>query len=118
MSALYTAVEDGNFELAKLLLEFGADINFAAPASGSEGGTPLVCSAILGHTALSKLLSDHGAEMETPDNEGMTALYWAASQGRKKIVEILVEKGANIGTHVDSEQSIGTALICAAGAGE
>ncbi|KAF2944859.1 hypothetical protein DAI22_02g174600 [Oryza sativa Japonica Group] len=57
-----------------------------------------------------RYLLDHGADTEKINNDGLTALHFAAGEGKCKIVEILLSKGA----YIDSLTTGGTALHCAA----
>jgi len=55
-----------------------------------------------------------GADRDSKDNNGSTALMWAADNGHTEIVRLLIDKGADINT----ENNYGyTALMEAAGAG-
>ena len=42
------------------------------------------------------ILFENGADVDAKDNEGRTALFWAASNGRVEVVKVLIENGANV----------------------
>lgn len=66
--------------------------------------------AITGHTfAFQKMLEggDEPAVVDAKDSTGRTALQWAAERGHKQMVQLLLERGANI----DAEGRYGTALV-------
>lgn len=92
---LSLAASGGYVGIIKLLLNHGAEIN---SRTGSKLGiSPLMLASMNGHTAAVKLLLDMGsdinAQIETNRN---TALTLACFQGRHEVVNLLVERKANI----------------------
>eukprot|EP00731_Ephydatia_muelleri_P037519 Em0494g4a len=92
---LSLAASGGYVNIIKLLLRAGADIN---SRTGSKLGiSPLMLAAMNGHTSTVKLLLDMGsdisAQIETNRN---TALTLACFQGRHEVVNLLVERQANV----------------------
>ena len=63
------------------------DVGFTLALHAASGG---------GHTEVVRLLIQHGAEVDKVDDEGKTALMFAAEKGYKDVVEHLVEAGAGI----------------------
>jgi len=97
---LHLAAAAGHIEVAKLLLERGADIN-------SFGGwdywcaTPLQLAVLKRQRAMAKLLVDHGADVNAClggklAHAPIPALQLAAGSGQKQIVELLLDHGANV----------------------
>jgi uncharacterized protein len=87
--------DENAIEIAKLFLEFGANIN--GYQSLGETNTPLIAAASLHAEKLGIYYIDQGADIfYTSPNDGATALHWAAYCGRDKLVEKLIEKGAKI----------------------
>lgn len=89
-SSLSLAAQNGHHEVARLLLEHGADIN----ASDSLGVTPLMLACRFRHKETVKLLLQKNAMIYARDWEGRWALHWAECGENKTIVEILKESGS------------------------
>lgn len=89
MTALYTACAEGNADMAKLLLD-----NNAEPDK-TEDATPLIIASCYGKTECVKLLLEHGADVNTIDNEGRTALFYAMVYGQDEIEKLLSDNGAS-----------------------
>ncbi|XP_015790056.1 ankyrin repeat and KH domain-containing protein 1 isoform X2 [Tetranychus urticae] len=92
---LSLAASGGYVNIIKLLLSHGAEIN---SRTGSKLGiSPLMLAAMNGHTGTVKLLLDMGsdinAQIETNRN---TALTLACFQGRKEVVDLLLDRKANV----------------------
>jgi len=80
----------------RLLTEAGADANARLPAEYG-GGTALMvaCLSGLGNESILWLLLKAGADVNTRDAAGRTALLHAASVGNNGYVRVLVEQGAD-----------------------
>jgi cytochrome c len=91
LSALYIACEDGNVELARLLIDRGADVNL--PVSWQR--TPLYAAVNGGHADIVKLLLDNGANPNQV-SKGQTPLHLAAENGCLQCVISLVDAGADV----------------------
>lgn len=91
VTALYIAVEAGNFELAKLLIDRGADVSL--PVKFKR--TPLYAATFGGFPELVKLLLDSGAD---PNQlaKSQTNLHVAAENGCLQCAIHLVEAGADV----------------------
>ena len=98
------ASKRGDLEVAKLLLEKGADINF----QNTIGDTALHCACVWGHLDVVKLLLEKGADIEIKNVNGETTLHRASNddpiEGNMStyietylaVVKLLIEKGANV----------------------
>lgn len=62
---------------------------------------PLLLAVQNGHGEVCRFLLDHGADVNSRDKNGRTALMVACELGSPKVVEALMSKGADL-TLVDS----------------
>ncbi|KAL2784708.1 hypothetical protein BJX66DRAFT_343796 [Aspergillus keveii] len=110
-TALGCAVSRGNIELTKILLEAGADL---------EKGlySPPYVAAGKGNEELVRLLLSHGADPNRGSGhcKDETPFLAASCNGHERIIEILAQAGARVGTEVWSEMLYVAAHIdCATG---
>lgn len=103
---LVMAAREGNLEIAKLLIDNGANVN--KYASGDE--TPLMAAASSGNLSLVHFLVEKGASVNKKLSDNGTALLIAAKHGNPEIVSFLISKGAKVDEAI---QGNGTPLICA-----
>ena len=123
---LMFAARQGNIDAAKLLLARGADVNETAPVSDDKlsltsGLSVLHVAALRGHAEFALFLLDRGAN-PSADGPGYTPLHWASwisenymthdyplaggewaaaggipsREGKLKLVQALIAKGANV----------------------
>ncbi|KAI1124136.1 ankyrin repeat-containing domain protein [Nemania abortiva] len=95
-SPLQIAANLGYVDMAKFLMERGANVN--TPAYFDRGATALQFAALNGNLGLAKVLVEHGADINAPPARysGRTALEAAAEHGRLDMIEFLLERGANL----------------------
>nr|XP_018668223.2 transient receptor potential cation channel subfamily A member 1 homolog isoform X2 [Ciona intestinalis] len=103
--------EEETLSCLKLLVDNGAQVN----ARDAMSLTPLHQACTRGNTdAVRELLSCVGVALEMADHQGMTALNLACLYGRKTIVKLLLEAGANIRCR-DKDLTTPLHLACAEG---
>ena len=93
---LLFAARGGDVESAKLLLDAGADIDQPAPT----GASPLVVATHSGQGSFSAYLLDRGADANAV-GAGYTALHAAILRGDRRLVEQLLEHGADPNARVE-----------------
>lgn len=79
-------------EMAKILIEFGADINGGELKLKQD--TPLIAACSLNADLLALYYIEKGADIHHAGTHGGTALHWAAWCGRPVLVKVLVDAGA------------------------
>ncbi|XP_037530725.1 ankyrin-2b [Nematolebias whitei] len=87
---LHIAAHYGNVNVATLLLNRGAAVDFTA----RNGITPLHVAGKRGNTNMVRLLLDRGSQIDAKTRDGLTPLHCAARSGHETAVELLLERGA------------------------
>jgi uncharacterized protein len=101
------AAQSSDIELMRVLLEHGADPKLAT----DDGTTPLMVASGIGwvegvtyewsraaNVQTVEMLLDLGIDVNARNAEGRTALMGAAHKGRNEIVQLLVDRGADLAT--------------------
>ncbi len=88
--ALFNTTYNGDIEIARLLLDKGANIN----VKDNDGDTPLTSVAANGNFELAKVLIDRGADLNAQGN--YTPLAAAILNGKIELVKLMIDKGANV----------------------
>jgi hypothetical protein len=83
LPALYFAAIGGDLEIAKHLLEGGADVNAKA-----ESAAPIHGAVMGGSAAMVRLLLEAGADPSLPDYKGRGARQLAEDLGRRDLAEL------------------------------
>jgi len=107
-AVLMYAVSEGFHDIAKVLLENGADANQKKPVTGM---TALMIAVNEGFDDVAELLLDANADVNAKNRAQGTALMFAAAGGHADIVKLLLRKGANVN---DKDAHGYTALMLAA----
>uniref|UniRef100_A0A8B9HNG8 Ankyrin 1, erythrocytic a n=1 Tax=Astyanax mexicanus TaxID=7994 RepID=A0A8B9HNG8_ASTMX len=89
---LHIAAHYENLNVAQLLLNRGANVNFTP----KNGITPLHIASRRGNVIMVRLLLDRGATIDAKTKDELTPLHCAARNGHVRIIEILLDQGAPI----------------------
>ena len=81
----------GHLEIARLLLDKGADVN----RTNSEGVTLLHYVADKGNLEMATMLLDYGCDVDRANSYGLTALHSACESDRPEVIKLLLEHGAS-----------------------
>ena len=93
---LHLASIEGYTEIAKMLIEMGADVN----AQDSLSQTPLtLVSHREDNTETMKLLLEKGADVNIPDYCKFSPIHMTCKEGYLEGTRLLLEKGANLETY-------------------
>jgi ankyrin repeat protein len=91
--ALVEALQNGNADVLKGLIEEGINVNIVR-----DGASPLMLAASKGQTEIAEILLQAGVNINAVNDDGWTALHKAAfDQAETGIVELLLQSG------IDSE---------------
>ena len=94
MTALHMAAARGSVDIARLLIDAGADVE-AETGMGQGKAHPLHLAAEFDRAAVAALLLEHGAKVDVRDSRSNTALLIAAKSGYADVVEVLLRAGAD-----------------------
>ena len=91
-TSLFYAVADGHLSVARLLVEFGADLDIATNTKHTQpGSTPLMATVERNHLECFEFLLEQGANIRAIRQDGADFLYIAARYGRREIFERMSE---------------------------
>ncbi len=93
MTGLHLAAERGDLEVARVLLDAGADVNLVTRLGDY---TPLHLAGRSGHGALVELLVEAGGDVNARTTNGATPLHLAARGGDRTAIAALLDGGADI----------------------
>ncbi|XP_071787020.1 ankyrin repeat domain-containing protein 61-like [Asterias amurensis] len=96
-TVLHSAVEEGNLNFVKILLELGCDINaWTSPRTGRNRRNALQLAIIGNEIDVAKCLLSNSADANCRDQQGNTPLHHSAAHGSVDIIQLLLDYGGNI----------------------
>lgn len=93
LSALAVAIKSGRVDLGRRLLELGADPN---QTLGKQGDTLLHRAAKTGDYGFTRLLIEHGGNVNACNHKSATPLHFAATQNHAYVATALLNAGATV----------------------
>ena len=93
LTPLGHAANKGQLRVAQFLLDSGAEVNRSRDANSWP---PLLIAVSAGHKAMVELLLSKGADVNSRDSLGETALHLAAEHGFQSVAESLLAKKADV----------------------
>ena len=97
------AVFFGHPEIARLLIEAGADVNEAA--TNATKVAIIHSAAAAANLEIVRLLIEKGARVNVAQEGGFTPLHEAAAQGNRALAELLIGAGANLAAKTTDGQT-------------
>ncbi|XP_056624239.1 ankyrin repeat and EF-hand domain-containing protein 1 isoform X2 [Triplophysa dalaica] len=101
ITPLMTACSSGNYQIAKFLIELGANVK----AADQVNQTPLHYACHEGHVDIIRMLVESGATVDSVSTIGETPLMRAIKYCRFSCVEYLIRSGANVMAQNKQEQN-------------
>ena len=101
-TALMTACYGGHFDIAKFLIEKGANVN----ALATDNSTALIWSCSEGYYEVAKLLIEHDADINAFNLEDESPITTAIEYSRVDIVKLLLESGVTINNKLENGDTI------------
>ena len=97
-TALIYAAYNGHFNIVKILIANGADVNRKSYLTDKNysGRTALILAAQEGHVDILKILLENNADVNAKNQNGDTPLMYAAIRGNYEVVKILLANGADV----------------------
>ncbi len=95
-TALIVAAGIGNIEMAKLICEWGADIDLAENEINNNGNTPLIAALKNSHDATAVYFLEHGANSNISDIDKNYPIHFAAQNGCLESIKQFIKKRADI----------------------
>ena len=90
-TALHYAAASGDNDIARLLLQRGAQVDAVSPAK-SGAYTPLMMAAREGQDSTAILLIDHGANANLQNSEGLTPVQLAERAGKPRAAQAIAAR--------------------------
>jgi ankyrin repeat protein len=118
LNALMLASRENGVDTVKVLLDARAQVN----QQSAEGHTALLVAVQNAHADIAKLLIEHGADVSLANDAGWNPLYMAVKmrslekgtmpnpvidmQGMYQIIQLLLEKGANVNARLLADTEV------------
>ena len=108
LSSIDIAIKFKREDIIKFCVDKGIDVNETHRPSGI---TPIVLASCFNNTSIVELLIGYGAEVNSKDNNGMSAKDYAKKLGQKKMVAFLHERGARHSRYSEENPTASTPVV-------
>ena len=100
-TVLHMAATKGNYELAKYMIQNGANLDCETGAPWSDyspagGSTPLHLAIYEGNNEIAKMLIRAGADLNIPNSWTKTPLHYAVEDENIEMIQVLIKNGADV----------------------
>ena len=99
---LFIAAEEGNYEVAELLIEADANLDIQSTFDMWTGYTALTIAIKNKHLKIAIKLIKAGADVRIKDQFGWSLINRAAAIGSTEVTKLLLEKGLDVNARTDS----------------
>jgi ankyrin repeat protein len=89
----------GQYEIARYLVQKGADVNL--PSNNGFRVYPLHSATAGNYTDIARMLIENNAQINVKQQAGVTALHSAAQNGNIDLLIMLLEHGADVGIRME-----------------
>lgn len=89
----------GHPQIASYLVLKGADVNI--PSDNGFSVYPIHSAVAANQTEITRMLLDHGAQVNVKQKSGVTPLHTAAQNGNLELLIALLERGAMVNTRME-----------------
>ncbi|PRM96231.1 ankyrin repeat domain-containing protein [Aliarcobacter cryaerophilus] len=96
ITPLYDSITKNNWEIAKLLIETGADVNIARETDLKYTPLLLITSQKEPSLDIFNMLIKAGADINAKDKNSWTPLHWASRKNHIELVKVLIKAKANL----------------------
>ncbi|XP_022243336.1 transient receptor potential cation channel subfamily A member 1-like [Limulus polyphemus] len=113
---VHLACAQGAIEIVKLMFNAQPEEkSVCLNTSDAQQMTPLHCAAMFDHDALVEYLVNEGANINAVDKEGRTVLLLAAARSAWKVMKVLLQSGAEMGTQDNMNRNLLHHIVLAGG---
>uniref|UniRef100_A0A8D8AKH4 Ankyrin-2 n=1 Tax=Culex pipiens TaxID=7175 RepID=A0A8D8AKH4_CULPI len=97
VTALQIAIKEGRVDIARLLIEYGAQVNADYTKNIHYITLPLHVAAAIGNREMVEMLLNKGANINSCEKNNLRPIHVASNHGHASVVHLLLKKGARVG---------------------